>query len=198
MPDPPQPEPRAALPALSAKSQTRSWWRAPALWALLGALGIMLIVIYGADRFFGQEDAPEPVAEVTRNASPGLDGIIASDVPADQFRDGDCLQGFTGPLEPSTVVTCETAHNAQLIGTFTIEGDAFPGPEAILAQSEELCKSVPLDPTSPLDTGWSYHFSRPSEATWQTGDRAVACFLALNEGTVRVSMLPAETSALNT
>ena len=158
----------------------------------------MLIVIYGADRFFGQDVAPEPIAEVTRNASPGLDGIIAPDVPADQFRDGDCLQGFTGPLEPSTVVTCETAHNAQLIGTFSIEGDAFPGPAAILAQSEDLCKSVPLDPTSPLDTGWSYHFSRPSEATWQTGDRAVACFLALNEGTVRVSMLPAEASALNT
>ncbi|WP_146755204.1 hypothetical protein [Arthrobacter sp. AQ5-05] len=179
-------------------SQTRSWWRAPALWALLGALGIMLIVIYGANRFFGQDDAAAPVAEVTRNASPGIDGVIAANVPADQLRVGDCLQGFNGPLEASTVVTCLTAHNAQLIGTFTMDGDQFPGPAGILSQSEELCKSVALDPSSPLDTGWSYHFSRPSEATWKNGDRLVACFLALNEGSVRVSMLPSDSAALNT
>lgn len=154
------------------------------------------MVIYGANKFFGPDDAPAPGIEVTRNASPGIDGVIATRVPADQLQVGDCLQGFTGPLESSTVVTCQTAHNAQLIGTFTIGGESFPGPEGILARSEELCKSVPLDPSSPLDTGWSYHFSRPSEATWKTGDRMVACFLALNEGTVRVSMLPPVPSAL--
>ncbi|MFL4476125.1 hypothetical protein ACIPVK_19195 [Paeniglutamicibacter sp. MACA_103] len=158
----------------------------------------MLIVIYGANRFGGREAVPAPTAEVTRNASPGLDGIIASEVPADQLQAGDCLQGFSGPLEPSTVVTCETPHNAQLIGTFTVGGETFPGPAGILAQSEELCKSIPLDPEAPLDTGWSYHFSRPSESTWKTGDRLVACFLALNEGSVRQSMLPPESSALNT
>jgi hypothetical protein len=158
----------------------------------------MMILIYGANNFFGREVSPEPITEVTRNASPGLDGIVASEVPAAQLQVGDCLQGFTGPLDPTTVVTCQTAHNAQLIGTFAIEGDAFPGPEGILAQSEALCKAVPLDPASPLDTGWSYHFSRPSQQTWQIGDRVVACFLALNEGSVRVSMLPAESSALNT
>lgn len=158
----------------------------------------MLIVIYGAGRFFAPDTAPAPTTEVSRNASPGLDGIIATDVPADQLRVGDCLQGFTGPLQTSTVVTCQTAHNAQLIGTFAIDGETYPGPDGILDRSEELCKSVPLDPAAPLDTGWSYHFSRPSESTWATGDRLVACFLALNEGSVRQSMLPAETAALNT
>lgn len=199
MPDLPEPEPKAALPALSAMSQRRSWWRAPALWVLVGALGVMLILIYGANTFFGGPDAQSPAAEVTRNASPGIDGVIAIDVPAEQLQSGDCLQGFTGPLENSTVVTCPTAHNAQLIETFTLDDGEFPGAEEILNESEQLCKSVALDPASPLDTGWSYHFSRPSEATWQDGDRMVACFLALNEGSVRVSMLKEDTeAALNT
>ncbi len=158
----------------------------------------MLIVIYGANTFFGLDDSAEPGAEVTRNASPGIDGVIASNVPADQLRVGDCLQGFNGPLETSTVVTCPTAHNAQLIGIFTMTGEQFPGQTGILTRSEELCKSVALDPSSPLDTGWSYHFSRPSEATWKSGDRLVACFLVLNEGSVRVSMLPPDPSALST
>lgn len=198
MPDLPPPEPRAALPALSALSEERSWWRTPALWALVGALGILLLIIYGADNFFGQDDAQTQGTEVTRNASPGLDGLIAIDVPADQLKVGDCLQGFTGPLETSTVVACQTAHNAQLIGTFTLDDEEFPGTAGILARSEQLCKSVPLDPNSPLDTGWSYQISRPSEVAWKKGDRLVACFLSLNEGSVRVTMLPQDTSSVNT
>lgn len=192
MPDQPSPEPRAALPARSALSKKRSWWHAPALWALLGALGILLIVIYGANKFFTHDQTAAPVDEVTRNPSPGLDGIIATDVPPNQLRIGDCLQGFVSPLEDTTVVTCLTAHNAQLVETFKLNGDVFPGPAGILAESQDLCKSVPLDPASPLDTSWSYHFSRPSEATWKEGDRLVACFVALDEGSVRESVLPSK------
>ncbi|MDO5744029.1 MAG: septum formation family protein [Micrococcaceae bacterium] len=179
-------------------SQKRSWWRAPALWALVGALGVLLIVVYGVNKFFAQDPGTAPVGEVTRNASPGLDGIIAMDVPADQLQVGDCLQGFVSPLEDTTVVTCLTAHNAQLIETFKLKGDEFPGPARILAESQELCKSVPLDPTSPLDTSWSYHFSRPSETSWKAGDRLVACFVALDEGTVRESVLPSKAPELGT
>lgn len=179
-------------------SQKRSWWRSPALWALLGALGFLLIVIYGATKFFGQDATEAPVEEVSRNPSPGLDGIISIDVPAQQLKVGDCLQGFVSPLESTTVVTCLTAHNAQLIGTFEISAEEFPGSAGILARSEDLCKSIPLDPTSPLDTSWSYHFSRPSEDSWKGGDRLVACFVAIDEGTVRESVLAPQGPELGT
>lgn len=198
MPDLPQPESNAAHQALSASSTARSWWRAPALWALVGALGILLVAIYGANKFFGQDAASNAPTDVTRNASPGIDGVIATEVPADQLESADCLQGFTSPLDTSTVVTCQTAHNAQLIGSFSLDGDTFPGSAKILDTSEKLCKSIALDPSSPLDAGWSYHFSRPSESSWKNGDRVVDCFLALNEGSVRISMLPAPTPAQNT
>lgn len=132
-----------------------------------------------------------------RNPNPGIDGVIALQVPPEQLEAGDCLQGFTDALGLVTIVTCSTSHNAQMIGTFKITEDTFPGSEELMARSQDLCKSVPLDPSSPLDTTWSYHFSRPSEKSWATGDRKVVCFLALNDGTVQDSLLPSSATPIS-
>ena len=194
---PPPFEGKAALPARRARPQKRLWWRSPSLWALVGTLGILLIFLYGTEKILGNDPANGPAAAVTRNPSPGLDGIIALQVPPEQLAVGDCLQGFKTALEPVTIVTCLTAHNAQMIGSFEITEDVFPGTEQMLSRSESLCKSVTLDPGSSLDSTWSYHFSRPSNGTWKTGDRKVACFLALNEGTVQDSLLPDDAAGIS-
>ncbi len=194
---PPPAEGKAALPARRARPQKRLWWRSPSLWALVGTLGILLIFVYGTQKILGTDPAKGSAAVVTRNPSPGLDGIIALQVPPDQLSVGDCLQGFKSALEPVTIVTCVTAHNAQMIGSFEITEDVFPGPEQMLSRSESLCKSITLDPGSSLDSTWSYHFSRPSLGTWKTGDRKVACFLALNEGTVQDSLLPGDAAGIS-
>lgn len=197
MSDPPPAEGNAALPARSAKSQRHARWIAPALWALIGSLGVLLVLLYGADRFFGPGQAKTPAPSVLRNPNPGIDGVIALQVPPEQLEAGDCLQGFTDALGLVTIVTCSTSHNAQMIGTFNITEDTFPGSEELMARSQDLCKSVPLDPSSPLDTTWSYHFSRPSEKSWATGDRKVVCFLALNDGTVQDSLLPSSATPIS-
>ncbi|PQZ96325.1 hypothetical protein CQ018_03410 [Arthrobacter sp. MYb227] len=192
MPVPPFPEGKAALPPRSAQSQKRAWWQATTLWALIGAMGVLLIVLYGADKFFGANQAQDPTPNVSRNPNPGIDGVIALDVPPEQLETGDCLQGFATALAPVTVVTCATSHNAQMIGSFEVTETQFPGADALMRRSEDLCKAIVLDPKSGIDASWSYHFSRPSEKTWKTGDRTVACFLALNEGTVQNSLLPSD------
>lgn len=169
----------------------------PSLWAIVGTLAILLIFLYGAEKIRGTDPSKGAAALVTRNPSPGLDGIIALQVPPEQLAVGDCLQGFKSALEPVTIVTCATAHNAQMIGTFEITEVDFPGTEQMLSRSESLCKSVTLAPGSSLDSTWSYHFSRPSKETWKTGDRKVACFLALNEGTIQDSLLPSDAAGIS-
>ncbi|MGO2051175.1 MAG: septum formation family protein [Glutamicibacter sp.] len=125
-----------------------------------------------------------------RNPSPGLDGIIAASIPPEQLILGDCLRGFESPLALQTVVTCDSAHNAQLIGSFELAGEEYPGSNELLTESESLCKSVSLDPSAGLDSTWTYHFSRPSESTWTQGDRLVSCYLRPPDATGRNPLPP--------
>jgi len=188
------PEPQAALPPLRPepepeKKRTGQWILLVIAFLALAAAAVFVVL-----RFVSPTQAPLQ-AEVDRNPDPGLDGVIAEAMPPEQLKVGECLRGFTSPLEPQTVVTCESAHNAQLIGTFEVEGSEFPGASQLLTEAEDLCKSVPLDPTSPLDSSWTYHFSRPSQGTWNQGDRLISCFLSLSEGSVRSSLLPPDTAS---
>ncbi|UYQ76746.1 septum formation family protein [Glutamicibacter sp. JL.03c] len=185
------PEPQAALPPLQPEPEKPK--RHGGQWALMiiAVLALAAAVVFLVLRII---DPPaSPVANnVERNENPGLDGIIATEMPPVQLQLGDCLRGFNSPLDPQTVVTCDSAHNAQMIGSFEVTGTDYPGAGELLTQSEDLCKSVSLDPSAGLDSTWTYHFSRPSESTWDQGDRAVSCFLSLKEGNVRSSLLPPE------
>src|SRR5690606_17359215 len=107
-----------------------------------------------------------------------------------QLDEAGCLRGVLTPSAPQTVLTCDSSQHAQVIGTFQTTGEDYPGANVLLTQSEDLCKSVSLDPRAGLDSTWTYHFSRPSESTWDQGDRTVSCFLSLSEGNVRSSLLP--------
>lgn len=190
------PEPQAALPPLrpeppKPKRQFGQWFLLVAAVIALAAAIVFLVL-----RFI---DPPaQPGADtVERNQTPGLDGVIAENMPPEQLVLADCLRGFKSPLDPQTVVTCESSHNAQLIGSFDVEEGAdaeYPGPEELLARSEDLCKSVALDPSAGIDSTWTYHFSRPSKGTWAEGDRTITCFLSLSEGNIRTSLLPATDS----
>lgn len=185
------PEPQAALPPLQPETEKPK--RQGAQWALMvvAVLALAAAVVFVVLRLV--DPPPSPTANtVERNESPGLDGIIAAEMPPAQLQAGDCLRGFQSPLDLQTVVTCDSSHNAQLIGTFEVSGGDYPGANALLTQSEDLCKSVALDPSAGLDSTWTYHFSRPSESTWEQGDRAVSCFLSLSEGNIRSSLLPPE------
>lgn len=163
---------------------------APA-WLAIGAIGIILILVFGITRLVqAMHPAHEAAASVPRNPSPGIDGIIAEHAPPHQFEVGDCLADFTSPLETATIVTCSTPHEAQLIGVETLDDVPYPGDPRVTSKAEEACRAIRLDPETALEGSWNYAFSRPSSGTWEAGDRSVACFLALEDGTTTASLLP--------
>lgn len=182
------PEPQAALPPLLPEPEKPQ--RQIGQWVLLviAVLALSAAVVFLVLRFI--TPASPEANTVERNPNPGLDGIIAASIAPEELILGDCLRGFESPLATQTVVTCDSSHNAQLIGSFELTGEKYPGSNQLLTESESMCKSVSLDPGAGLDSTWTYHFSRPSESTWAQGDRVVSCFLSLAEGNVRTSLLP--------
>lgn len=191
MVDPVTPEPSPYQPARSANTETRHRFGLSPVWMVIGAVGIVLMLVYGTGKLMdAATPTPAPPSEVVRDSDPGIDGIIARNAPASQFEIGDCLTGFTGPLEQATIVTCRTPHTAQLIGVAELDDAPYPGDERTATKAEAACKAITLDPAALSAGAWNYEFSSPSQGTWSEGDRSVACFLALSEGTVSQSLLP--------
>lgn len=188
------PAPRAALPPLQPEPEPEKKLTGHWILLVIAFLALAAAAVFIVMRFLAPGQGPVGSA-VERNPDPGLDGVVAAGMAPEHLQIGECLRGFASPLDPQTIVTCDSAHNAQLIGTFELEGEKFPGANNLLTEAENLCKSIPLDPSSPLDSSWTYHFSRPSQGTWAQGDRLVSCFLSLHEGNIRSSLLlPAEQS----
>lgn len=165
------------------------------VWLLVGIAAVVLLVVYAVVKLGGGTPAPEADDDVVRNTEPGIDGIIARDAPASAFEVGDCLTRFTSPLEAATIVECTTAHNAQFIGTAELEQDIpYPGQPATTEKATEACKDIKLETGVLTSYSWEYQFSQPTSGSWESGDRSVACFLALtsSDETVTGSLLPEE------
>ncbi|MFB0834783.1 septum formation family protein [Arthrobacter halodurans] len=193
MEDREQPDSSPRQPARPARSRHRRGFGPAGLWMVLGGAVIVLLLVYGAGRLFdAASPGADPEPSASRDPSPGIDGVIARDVPAGQLLVGDCLNDFGGPLGTATVVTCRTPHTSQLIGLEALPEGGYPGDDRATELAEQACKAITLSPAAALSGSWNYEFSRPSRATWEAGDRGVACFLTLTEGRSSDSLLPAE------
>lgn len=191
-----EPDPAPAAAALPSRRQRRLEEQARkrrgtpvgnAIWAVLGLIGLVLLVMWAINAISGGADGQQ--AEVERNPSPGADGVIAKEVPAAQLELGDCLTDYTGPNEPATVVTCTTPHVAQLVGRKVYaEDDSYPGDDALVASAQEFCTSLELNVPDDLETETT--LTRPIAETWKSGDRAVDCLVVLKSGTTEESFLP--------
>ncbi len=191
-----EPDPAPAAAALPSRRQRRMEEQARkrrgtpvgnAIWALLGLIGLVLLVMWAINALAGGGEGED--ATVERNPSPGADGVIAKEVPAAQLELGDCLTDYTGPNEPATVVTCSTPHVAQLVGRKVYaEEDSYPGDDALVASAQEFCTSLELEVPEDLDTETT--LTRPIADTWKTGDRTVDCLMVLKSGTTEQSFLP--------
>lgn len=172
-----EPESSPYQPPKPAETQTR---RPSRIWLLVGIAAVILLVVYAVFRLGGGDQEPEAGDDVVRNPDPGIDGIIAADAPASSFVVGDCLTSFTSPLEPATIVECETPHNAQFIGTAELDEDIpYPGQPDTTDKAAEACKKIKLDTDVLTSQRWEYQFSQPTSGSWETGDRSVDCFLAV-------------------
>ena len=107
-------------------------------------------------------------------------GVLEEDVAPIELETGACLQDFTGINEPTTVVTCETPHNAQLVATDTYpDADDFPGTEALSSRATEICSEVrysdALAERGDLDLQENKVI--PTPESWRDGDRRIDCFV---------------------
>ena len=115
--------------------------------------------------------------------SPGADGIIAKDVSPFDFKEGQCFIDFEAATQNATVVSCETPHAAQLVGTyFYEEADEFPGKDELNVQAEEFCSAIELNDNAGEYENLRNSYGMPSEGTWQEGDRRIDCFVISDEG----------------
>lgn len=97
----------------------------------------------------------------------------------DCFDDGDLALGELEEVDEVPLVECSERHDNEVYAVVTVDGDVFPGEQAIQAQADEVCLDA-FDPfvgldyeSSALDFGWLV----PTADSWDMGDRVVACFV---------------------
>lgn len=97
----------------------------------------------------------------------------------DCFDDGDMAIGGVEELGDVPMVECSEPHDNEVYAVVTVDGDVFPGEQAIQNTADDMCLEafdgfVGLDyEKSTLDFGWLV----PTADTWVAGDRVVACFV---------------------
>ena len=97
----------------------------------------------------------------------------------DCFDDGDMVLGELEEIGDVPLVDCSAPHDNEVYAVVTVDGEVFPGEEAIQTQADEVCFDA-FDPfvgldyeSSALDFGWLI----PTADSWEMGDRIVACFV---------------------
>ncbi|GAA1124922.1 hypothetical protein [Arthrobacter flavus] len=151
---------------------------------LLGLLALGLLIWGLVSLITGLTASPE--REPLGNGTPGADGIIAENVMPLDLEEGQCLRDFVDINSASTVVTCSTPHNAQLLASDLYADDAeFPGDEALALRAQEVCDGVDLDETAAARyENLELLRVTPREGAWSDGDRRVDCLVTSDEGNV--------------
>ncbi|WFP16033.1 septum formation family protein [Citricoccus muralis] len=155
-------------------------------WLTTGALLVVivvigLVVVPWVSSMLNSDSNEETPTATERNENPGLDGIIATGLPPEDFEPGDCLTDFTSTQDPATVIECDQPHEAELVGRQTFaDADAYPGTDQMRAAAEEFCGSIQL--TGTADAPVVIQVTNPSEGSWGEGDRRVDCLATTTEG----------------
>ncbi|MEJ8285797.1 septum formation family protein [Curtobacterium citreum] len=128
------------------------------------------------------DEAAAPAATLQFATTPALPGEHAWT----DLAGGECLSPFTNAwAQTFTVVDCTTPHIGQLTARLTVDGDAYPGAEALATQAADQCQSdAALNASAAAAVGdvqvqGSY---APDQATWDQGDRFISCFVTRSSG----------------
>ncbi|WP_144762131.1 septum formation family protein [Curtobacterium sp. 9128] len=136
------------------------------------------------------EPSAGPSAPVTAAAAPTITFASSPAAPGQhpwyELAGGECLTPFDSAwAQEFTVVDCGTEHTAQLTARGTIEGDTFPGAEAVQTQAATQCQSAAgLDLTGAAKYGdvQVQGVYPPDQASWDQGDRFWSCFVTRSGG----------------
>ncbi|MBT1607651.1 septum formation family protein [Curtobacterium flaccumfaciens] len=127
-------------------------------------------------------EAAAPAATLQFATTPALPG----EHPWTDLAGGECLSPFTNAWSQTfTVVDCATPHIGQLTARLPVQGDTYPGTEALATQAADQCQSdAALNASAAAAVGdvqvqGSY---APDQATWDQGDRFISCFVTRSSG----------------
>jgi Septum formation len=111
-------------------------------------------------------------------------GLTAcSETAANDFEAGECTNDdLTGSIGEIGTVDCDEPHTAEAFAQFDVDGDDFPGNEAIAEQAFEECWGDLFEDYVGIPYQESIYDSPthilPSEESWDAGDRTVICIIS--------------------
>jgi hypothetical protein len=104
-----------------------------------------------------------------------------------KLQEGNCVS-MAGGQEVS-VLPCTAPHEAEVFGTFTLPGSAWPGTAAVRQAASSGCESrltSYLNPQLAISLAQSYVF--PDEVAWTAGTRTVICEVRAASGELTSSV----------
>ncbi|OLT24665.1 septum formation family protein [Nocardiopsis sp. CNR-923] len=107
---------------------------------------------------------------------------------------GDCfveeemlVSGADSEVSDVPLVDCAEPHDSEIYYVFDMEGDTFPGQEAVWAEADETCQGQAFTDFVGLAFTESEIFTgslAPSEESWdRMNDREVVCYVFTEEST---------------
>lgn len=111
--------------------------------------------------------------ESLRRLPAELKGVLGSPERAEEFA--LCATGEPGS-DSFTRVPCSDQHAWRAVTTVDLEGDSYPGPEAVESAMEDACSDAATEVASdPLDVRWSQE--GPTKVQWRGGQRHGFCWV---------------------
>jgi len=120
------------------------------------------------------DEQVQPTADPQPTQEPDDQSDVFLLTVGDCFNDPNVDEIFDVPI-----VDCSEPHDYEVFGEFDLEGDAFPGEDALFAQADEGCLAafqpyigVPFEQST-----LSFSYYVPTEQSWISGDRLVSCLV---------------------
>ncbi|WP_085101141.1 DUF4190 domain-containing protein [Mycobacterium paraense] len=189
-PYPPAPYPPPVYPYPPPRPTTSGFAVASLVCGIVG--GVLLSVIFGIialgkTRPGGQRGRGMAIAGLALSAGWAVVIAVAiafvalsptHTVSAQDIKVGDCFAELpTGNRIASVnTVSCDRPHAAEVAGVVTIPDGPFPGDAGFSAYNKE-CKETlaSYSATALLDPGVDLAVMKPTQDSWQHGDRAMVC-----------------------
>lgn len=105
---------------------------------------------------------------------------------------GDCLNDATASETVETIPTvpCDEPHDSEIYASVIMEGDTFPGTDAVIAEADAACLAA-FDGFVGIaysDSAYYYSYYFPTEGSWAGGDREILCTIYDETGQVTGSL----------
>lgn len=126
-----------------------------------------------------QTQQPDETSEPATEPSNENDVSELTSVPTAELLVGQCIAGL--PVNPGhgelTAVPCADMHNAEVIITTESDTEEFPGDDEMQSEAERWCSDLLPAIANGVPDSSLYAVLRPTEESWDDGDRFMVCFI---------------------